>query len=89
MADESNSRHVANYIANILQRKGHDTYIIDLAETNIPLWSEDLETADGDYEHSLRGRINYQLELLLQYATALAQVRDSGVIDYEQFRYGM
>ncbi|MGE6469914.1 NADPH-dependent FMN reductase [Serratia proteamaculans] len=187
---ESNSRHVANYIANILQRKGHDTYIIDLAETDIPLWSEDLETneekwsslrechkklaksqaiiivspewsgmappmlknflllceaehvghkpallvgvssgiggaypihelrssgyknnhicylpdhiivrnandalrssqADGDYEHSLRGRINYQLELLLQYATALAQVRDSGVIDYEQFRYGM
>ncbi|MHA7844774.1 NADPH-dependent FMN reductase [Serratia sp. D1N4] len=187
---QSNSRNVANYIAHQLQQKNHFVDTIDLAEINLPLWDEDVETNEqkwsvlkecherlsnvealiivtpewngmappmlknflllceaeyvghkpallvsvssgmggaypihelrssgyknnhicylpdhiivryanntlrtplpaDDHEQLLRSRIDYQLNLLLHYGAALSQVRASGIVDFEQFRYGM
>ena len=36
-----------------------------------------------------RARLDYGLAILLEYAKALGQVRDSGVIDFERFANGM
>lgn len=37
----------------------------------------------------LRGRIDFSLALLKQYAVALKSVRESGLIDYSKYAYGM
>ena len=42
-----------------------------------------------EQDASLRKRIEYSLRLLLEYASALRHVRESGVIDLKSFPYGM
>ncbi|MFW7380344.1 MAG: NADPH-dependent FMN reductase [Oligoflexus sp.] len=47
------------------------------------------ETASHEDDEYLRGRIDYCLRLLSQYAIAMQQVRGSGVIDYKSYPNGM
>jgi NAD(P)H-dependent FMN reductase len=47
------------------------------------------DQAAGERDAALRGRIDYSLRVLVEYAKALRQVRQSGVIDLEMFPYGM
>ncbi len=42
-----------------------------------------------EHDASLRARIDYSLKVLLEYARALRQVRESGVIDLKTFPHGM
>ena len=42
-----------------------------------------------DEDAYIRARITYAVGLLRQYASALAQVRASGVVDQARYRYGM
>ncbi len=42
-----------------------------------------------DHDKHLRERINYSLKVLVQYSKGLKLVRESGVVDYEHFPYGM
>lgn len=44
---------------------------------------------DGERDIAIRERIQYSLNLLIEYAQALAQVRESGVINHKDFPYGM
>ena len=44
------------------------------------------QSSDEDY---LRKRIDYSLSVLNQYGTAMKQIRDSGVIDFESYGNGM
>ena len=46
-------------------------------------------TAANDRDRAIRERLEYSLKLLGQYDRALAAVRESGVIDHENFPYGM
>ena len=43
----------------------------------------------NDEDAALRKRISYSSRLLLEYAQAMRSIRDSGVIDYKGFPYGM
>lgn len=52
---------------------------------NAPDGAADLAREDA----AIRARLRYSLRLLGAYATALAQVRASGVIDHKTFRNGM
>ncbi|NLX57009.1 MAG: NAD(P)H-dependent oxidoreductase [Planctomycetaceae bacterium] len=47
------------------------------------------DQAADEYDSALRARIEYSLRVLLEYAAALRQVRESGVIDLNRFPYGM
>jgi len=47
------------------------------------------EERDEKREKYLLARTDYALELLLEYAKALKQVRDSGVIDHKTYPHGM
>lgn len=42
-----------------------------------------------DHDAALRSRIDYSLRLLIEYAKSLASVRASGVVDLNEFPYGM
>lgn len=42
-----------------------------------------------DHDKSTRERINYSLKVLIQYGKGLKAVRESGVVDYEHFPFGM
>jgi hypothetical protein len=42
-----------------------------------------------EHDVALRGRIEYSLRVLVEYAKALRLVRESGVIDLKAFPYGM
>lgn len=42
-----------------------------------------------EHDAALRGRIEYSLRVLVEYAKALRLVRESGVIDLKAFPYGM
>lgn len=43
----------------------------------------------GEHDASLRRRISYSLQLLIEYAKALQSVRASGLVDLKSFSYGM
>jgi NAD(P)H-dependent FMN reductase len=43
----------------------------------------------SDRDQSTRSRLDYSLKVLLEYAKALTQVRQSGVIDYSDFPFGL
>ncbi len=45
--------------------------------------------AVDEHEEALRARCDYSLRLLVEYARALRQVRDSGVPDYNRYKFGM
>ena len=47
------------------------------------------DKVENEQDQYLFPRIDYALNLLEQYAKALKQVRDSGVIDYKNFEFGM
>lgn len=47
------------------------------------------ENQDKRADAYLRGRIDFSLSLLKQYAVALKSVRESGIIDYSKYAYGM
>lgn len=47
------------------------------------------DQAADEHDAALRGRIDYSLRVLVQYAKALRLVRQSGVIDLDTFPYGM
>ncbi|HMO01392.1 MAG TPA: NAD(P)H-dependent oxidoreductase [Oligoflexia bacterium] len=47
------------------------------------------QTPSNDHDQSIRERIDYTLKILFHYSIALKQVRQSGVLDYEKFPYGM
>ena len=43
----------------------------------------------NERDGQLRNRIDYSLRVLCQYAQALQSVRDSGVVDYKEFPFGL
>ncbi len=45
--------------------------------------------AKSDRDQTVRNRLDYSMKVLLEYARALNQVRQSGVIDYGEFPYGL
>ena len=47
------------------------------------------DQAADEHDAALRGRIEYSLRVLVEYAQALRLVRQSGVIDLKAFPYGM
>ncbi len=47
------------------------------------------DTPADQHDEGLRKRITYTLKLLVEYSKALAAVRESGVIDYKSFPFGM
>ena len=47
------------------------------------------ETTSDKHDQSLRDRINYNINVLIEYAKALKAVRNSGVIDYTNYPFGM
>ncbi|NCN28450.1 NAD(P)H-dependent oxidoreductase [bacterium] len=47
------------------------------------------EQANGEDDRYLRGRIDYSIKLLGEYAKALSNVRSSGVIDAKNYPFGM
>lgn len=47
------------------------------------------EAAASERDGEIRGRIEYSLRVLCQYARALCAVRESGVVDYKEFPYGL
>lgn len=51
--------------------------------------NQDHAANDAEADAHTRQRLDYGLTLLLEYAKALVQVRDSGVIDFERFTNGM
>ena len=51
--------------------------------------NNDDKANDAEADAHTRQRLDYGLAILLEYAKALAQVRDSGVIDFERFTNGM
>jgi NAD(P)H-dependent FMN reductase len=47
------------------------------------------DTANGERDVSTRGRVEYALRVLKEYAVALKGVRESGVVDHKSFPFGM
>jgi NAD(P)H-dependent FMN reductase len=47
------------------------------------------DTPASDHDASLRKRIEYSVKVLIEYGKALAQVRESGVLNYKEFPSGM
>lgn len=47
------------------------------------------DTPSDQHDQSLRARITYSLKVLAEYSKALAGVRESGVLDYKSFPFGM
>jgi NAD(P)H-dependent FMN reductase len=45
--------------------------------------------AKSDRDQTTRGRLDYSMKMLLEYAKALSQVRHSGVINHAEFPYGL
>ncbi len=57
---------------------------------NLRVMDADTAVAEGEFtEKSLNERSDYCLKILLEYSKALKQVRDTGLIDYERFTYGV
>ena len=49
----------------------------------------DFEQAAGESDIYIRGRIDYSIQLLAEYALALRQVRAAGVVDHKTYPNGM
>ncbi|TGK82816.1 NADPH-dependent oxidoreductase [Leptospira bourretii] len=47
------------------------------------------ETPEGKDDEYIRARLNYVLSVLVEYAKALSQVRQSGVIDLKTYPFGL
>ena len=47
------------------------------------------DTASHERDGEVRNRINYGLRLLVEYAKSLASVRESGVVNHDDFPYGL
>lgn len=47
------------------------------------------EEPESDRDTSIRERIQYSLNMLIEYAQALIQVRESGTINHKDFPFGM
>lgn len=47
------------------------------------------EAPASERDGQLRARVDYSLRMLGQYAQALRAVRESGVVDYKEFPYGL
>lgn len=47
------------------------------------------DTPTSDHDRSIRERTAYSIRVLVEYAKALKQVRESGVLDYKSFPNGM
>jgi len=93
---EAESQRVAQYLHGVLEKMGVSSYkntricyIPDhVIVRNVGQVLRGDQAAD-EYASSLRARIEYSLRVLLEYAAALRQVRESGVIDLNRFPCGM
>lgn len=47
------------------------------------------DTPSDEHDKSLRERLTYSLKVLVEYGKGLKSVRESGVLNYERFPYGM
>lgn len=51
--------------------------------------NDDAPSAEGGDDAYIRARALYGLDILIEYAKALKQVRESGVLDYQTYKNGM
>ena len=47
------------------------------------------EEPGDEHDASLRNSVDYALRVLLEYAKALRSVRESGLLDYKTYPFGM
>lgn len=47
------------------------------------------DTPQGERDESSRARVQYSLQLLIEYGKALAGVRSSGVVNHKEFPFGL
>ena len=96
----SMSRKVCDWIARRLKSNwGDDATVVDLAEKALPMWNEGVWDETPEWEAAfgpinkndayIRQRLDYALGILRTYGEALAQVRASGLVDYERYPFGM
>lgn len=88
----SASRNGAYPVAELRMTGGKNTRIDWIAEHLIVREVAHMFTGDepaSDDDKYIRARADYALKLLVEYAKALKQVRDSGVIDLKTYPSGM
>lgn len=85
----SSGRGGAYPLAQMKMMGQKNTHFVIVPE-NLRVMDVEKILVDGEFtEPSVRERAEYSMTLLLEYAEALKQIRDKGIIDYKKFGSGV